>query len=131
MWEPQKLSGYSAAVKRLHGPGYCLVGNATEFLDPVFSSGVHLATYSALLVARAINSCLRGALGEERCFREYEMRYRREFGNFYQFLMAFYDMNQETDSYFWSARKIVNTDERDNEAFVRLATPAGSGGHGR
>lgn len=111
---------YSYCNTKFWGPGIALVGDAACFIDPVFSSGVHLATYSALLVARAINSCLRGALGEERCFREYEMRYRREFGNFYQFLMAFYDMNQETDSYFWSARKIVNTDERDNEAFVRL-----------
>lgn len=34
--------------------------------------------------------------------------------------MAFYDMNQDADSYFWSARKIVNTEERDNDAFVRL-----------
>jgi halogenation protein CepH len=97
-----------------------LVGDAACFIDPVFSSGVHLATYSALLAARAINTRLRGELDDERCFAEFETRYRREFGNFYQFLMAFYDMNQDADSYFWSARKIVSTEERDNEAFIRL-----------
>lgn len=111
---------YSYCNTRFWAPGVVLVGDAACFIDPVFSSGVHLATYSALLAARGINTRLRGDLDDERCFQEYEMRYRREFGNFYQFLMAFYDMDQEMDSYFWSARKIVNTDERDNEAFVRL-----------
>lgn len=111
---------YSYCNTRFWAPGVVLVGDSACFIDPVFSSGVHLATYSALLAARAINSCLAGDVDEERCFREFETRYRREFGNFYQFLMAFYDMNKDADSYFWSARKIVSTDERDNEAFVRL-----------
>lgn len=111
---------YSYNNTRFWAPGIALIGDAACFIDPVFSSGVHLATYSALLAARAINTRLRGALDDERCFGEYEVRYRREFGNFYQFLLAFYDMNQDMDSYFWSARKIVSTEERDNEAFIRL-----------
>ncbi len=111
---------YSYCNTRFWAPGVALVGDAACFIDPVFSSGVHLATYSALLAARSINTCLAGQLDEDRCFGEFELRYRREFGNFYQFLMAFYDMNQDADSYFWSARKIINTEERDNEAFIRL-----------
>jgi len=111
---------YSYCNTSFWSPGVVLVGDSACFIDPVFSSGVHLATYSALLAARAINTCLEDKVDEERCFGEFETRYRREFGNFYQFLMAFYDMNKDADSYFWSARKIVNTEERDNEAFVRL-----------
>jgi halogenation protein CepH len=112
---------YSYCNTRFWKPGYALVGDAACFIDPVFSSGVHLATYSALLVARSVNTCLAGsALSETECFDEFERRYRREFGNFYQFLVAFYDMSVEEESYFWKARKIVNTDERDNIAFVRL-----------
>jgi halogenation protein CepH len=101
-------------------PGLILIGDAACFVDPVFSSGVHLATYSALLVARSINTSLKGMVSEEICFTEFESRYRREFGNFYQFLSAFYDMHQDLDSYFWAARKILKTDEQANEAFVRL-----------
>ncbi|PMZ30061.1 FAD-dependent oxidoreductase, partial [Pseudomonas sp. GW247-3R2A] len=33
------IGGYSANVKTLHDPGFALLGNAAEFLDPVFSSG--------------------------------------------------------------------------------------------
>lgn len=43
------IGGYSANVERLHGPGYALLGNAGEFLDPVFSSGVTIAMRSAHL----------------------------------------------------------------------------------
>ncbi|MGZ5009131.1 MAG: NAD(P)/FAD-dependent oxidoreductase [Methylobacter sp.] len=45
------IVGYSANVKSLYGKGYALLGNAGEFLDPVFSSGVTIAMKSAGLVA--------------------------------------------------------------------------------
>jgi len=47
----RRITGYSANVSRLCGPGYALLGNAGEFLDPVFSSGVTIAFKSAQLAA--------------------------------------------------------------------------------
>jgi len=117
---------YSYCHDRFWKPGIALVGDAACFIDPVFSSGVHLATYSALLVARSVNSCLRGTIDEPRAFGEFEQRYRREYGLFYDFLVGFYDMKQSSDSYYWNARTILNTDERSNEAFVRLVAGAGT-----
>jgi len=49
-----RIGGYSANVKRLHGPGFALLGNAGEFLDPVFSSGVTIALRSAHLAAHTL-----------------------------------------------------------------------------
>ena len=46
------LRGYSSNVKQLCGPGYALLGNAGEFLDPVFSSGVTIAMTSAHLATK-------------------------------------------------------------------------------
>lgn len=60
LWAPKILQGYSAAVSQLHGPGYVMVGNATEFLDPVFSSGVTLALESANRAATLVDRELRG-----------------------------------------------------------------------
>jgi flavin-dependent dehydrogenase len=57
---PMTLEGYSISVKSLFGPHYCLVGNATEFLDPVFSSGVTLALESASRASYALIRELRG-----------------------------------------------------------------------
>ncbi len=101
-------------------PGMVLVGDAACFVDPVFSSGVHLATYSALLAARSINSVLAGAVGEQRAFDEFEARYRREYGVFYEFLMSFYDVHVDENSYFWSAKKVTNNSHTELESFVEL-----------
>jgi halogenation protein CepH len=111
---------YSYTNTHFWRPGLLLVGDAACFIDPIFSSGVHLATYSALLAARSINTVLRGDVDEPRAFTEFERRYRAEFENVYGFLVSFYDVHQNEESYFWRARKILNTTERANEAFVRL-----------
>lgn len=54
------LGGYSANVKRLHGKGFALLGNAAEFLDPVFSSGVTIAMRSASMAAGLLHRQLQG-----------------------------------------------------------------------
>ncbi|VAW49513.1 FIG022199: FAD-binding protein [hydrothermal vent metagenome] len=45
------INGYSAAVTKLFDKKFVLVGNASEFLDPVFSSGVTLALESGYKAA--------------------------------------------------------------------------------
>ncbi|MEK8078672.1 NAD(P)/FAD-dependent oxidoreductase [Pseudomonas sp. XK-1] len=54
------IGGYSANVKTLHGPGFALLGNAAEFLDPVFSSGVTIAMRSASMAAGTLHRQLSG-----------------------------------------------------------------------
>jgi len=56
------IGGYSASVTRLHGPGYALLGNAAEFLDPVFSSGVTIALRSSKLATDALHRQLNGEI---------------------------------------------------------------------
>ncbi|UUU28309.1 tryptophan 7-halogenase [Streptomyces sp. DSM 40750] len=108
-------------------PGMVLVGDAACFVDPVLSSGVHLATYGALLAARAINSSLDGTLEEARCFEEFEARYRHEYGLFYEFLVSFYDMHRDERSYYWSARKVTKVGATELQAFVELVGGLASG----
>jgi flavin-dependent dehydrogenase len=54
------ISGYAADVSQMYGPGYALLGNAGEFLDPIFSSGVTIAMKSARLATDALDKELRG-----------------------------------------------------------------------
>ena len=54
------ISGYSAAVTKLYDKNYILTGNASEFLDPVFSSGVTLALESGSKAAELVIRELRG-----------------------------------------------------------------------
>lgn len=52
LFEPRSIEGYSISTKQLFGEGYVLAGNATEFLDPVFSSGVTFAMESGNKAAK-------------------------------------------------------------------------------
>ncbi len=52
------LFGYSSNVTRMCGEGFALLGNAGEFLDPIFSSGVTIALRSASMAARAVTKTL-------------------------------------------------------------------------
>jgi halogenation protein CepH len=118
---------YSYANTKFWRPGMALVGDAACFVDPVFSSGVHLATYGALLAARSINSVLAQTIDEDTAFREFERRYHREFGVYYEFLVAFYDLNANEDSYFWSAKKVTKNTNSDLQSFVELVGGVSSG----
>ena len=60
LFEPIKLENYSRSVKKMYGDGFVLTGNSSEFLDPVFSSGVAFATESGILAAKLIIRELNG-----------------------------------------------------------------------
>lgn len=59
-FEPIHLKNYSAAVTNMYGDGFALTGNSSEFLDPVFSSGVCFATESGILAAKLAYRQLQG-----------------------------------------------------------------------
>jgi len=75
LFEPRVIEGYSIGVKQLFGDGYCLVGNTTEFLDPVFSSGVTLALESANRAAKVLSRQLSGEeVNWQHDYADYMMR---------------------------------------------------------
>ncbi|MEV7427875.1 tryptophan 7-halogenase [Streptomyces sp. NPDC091212] len=111
---------YSYIQEKFWRPGMVLVGDAACFIDPLFSSGVHLSTYSALLAARSINTTLRGAIDEADCFREYEARYRGEYDVFHDFLAAFYDLQKDEHAYFREAKSVTGSSASAEESFAEL-----------
>jgi len=85
----QKLNGYACNVKSLWGPHFALLGNAGEFLDPVFSSGITIAMKSASLAAPLVSRQLKGeAIDWE---QEYAVPLRRGVDTFRQYVTAWYD----------------------------------------
>ena len=84
-----KKDGYSSNVKTMFGKGFVLAGNATEFLDPVFSSGVTLALVSGDLAADLIARELKG---EEVDWQvEYQDYMMLGVDVFRDFVLAWYD----------------------------------------
>jgi flavin-dependent dehydrogenase len=104
IFEPRKITGYSSSVKKLYGDGFVLTGNSTEFLDPVFSSGVTLATESGAMAAKLISKELKG---EEVNWEEEYSNYLKEGVNVFRtFVSTWYD---------GSLQKIIFTQESNTE----------------
>jgi halogenation protein CepH len=119
---------YSYDSVRFHGPGYLLAGDAACFIDPVFSTGVHLACLAAYLGGRAAAKIVRGEAEEAEALAAYDASYRGAFDRYLRFLYFFYDHNVDADSYFWQARRILAYAPEDLEArtaFVRLISGRG------
>jgi halogenation protein CepH len=112
---------WSYCNTRFCRPGLVLIGAAACFIDPLFSSGIHLSTYSALLAARSINSILLNPEGEEEYLREFETRYRNEYAKFYRFLVTFYEDLDKVE-YCRRASEILQTGEEGSNALVRLVS---------
>lgn len=75
MFEPKSIAGYSISTKQLYGEGYVLVGNATEFLDPVFSSGVTFAMESGAKAGKLVGQFLKGEnVNWQKDYTEYMMQ---------------------------------------------------------
>ncbi len=60
LFEPRVISNYSVSISKFYGEGFILCGNSTEFLDPIFSSGVTLAITSGHQAAKLVSSHLKG-----------------------------------------------------------------------
>lgn len=116
---------YSYASERFCGPGYFMIGDAAAFLDPLLSSGVHLATFSAMLAAAGLNSFEREEVSEAEMLAFFEDSYRQAYLRFLVFLSAFYDVGRGRDAYFWEAQRLTQEDVSEHDlklAFLKLVT---------
>ena len=83
------LVGYSANVKHLAGRNYALLGNAGEFLDPVFSSGVTIALKSSSLAVPLLDRVLQGENVD--WMQEYEIPLRKGIQVFRAYVESWYE----------------------------------------
>lgn len=85
----RETTGYSCDVSQLFGSNFALLGNAGEFLDPVFSSGVTIAMKSASLAAEALDKQFNGSVVD--WDQEYSKPLRAGIDTFRVFVEAWYD----------------------------------------
>ena len=82
-------ANFSYRRKTMSGDGYLMVGDAFAFIDPVFSSGVHLALNSAVLGAKVVEAHLRHSPDYAQRLREFERMVRRAINTFSWFIHRF------------------------------------------
>ncbi len=92
--QPVRVTGeYSYQSQKIGGDGFCLVGYAFAFLDPLFSTGVFLALKSGEMAADSIHAGLQAGRVDTAHFADYYARQRRAVMSFRHLVYAFYDLS--------------------------------------
>jgi hypothetical protein len=88
-----------------------IVGDAACFLDPLLSSGVHLALYSAFNAAACIASVHRGEVSEQDALAYFEFAYRRAYTRLLALVSVMYERYLGKDGFFRVSDRLVGADE--------------------
>jgi flavin-dependent dehydrogenase len=80
---------YSYTCTRMSGRNWLMVGDAYAFVDPIFSTGVFLAMYSAELAAEVVAGALADPARERSLQRHYEREVRRGLSALSWFIFRF------------------------------------------
>lgn len=107
--------GYTSA--RAHGKGWVLVGDAAFFIDPCYSSGVHLALSMAKESVHLFLESRRTGKNQTELFAEYEKTLRKDEKLVLRFVDAFY-MATRNRALKWLIP--ITTTERVNRSFVAV-----------
>jgi hypothetical protein len=110
---------YSYFAGKLTGPGYFLVGDAACFIDPLLSTGVHLATHSAMLCAASIASVLHGEVTEQQAMTFFEQSYRQTYLRLMAIVSGMYSQYDGKETYFWQAQQLTLHDYDDSGAMMQ------------
>ena len=102
---PFVIRDWSYISDEVVGDGYILVGDAACFVDPLFSSGVHLALMAGVLAAAYVTTVLKDPSMHEAAGRVYKEMYYKEYDHFRAMAQLFYSSNRTVESYFWEARR--------------------------
>ena len=122
---PSVVRDWSYSSERTTGPRFVMTGDSACFVDPLFSSGVHLALMSGVMAAAYATTALKAADGGDEQLRDlsgevYQELYYKEYNQFREMARLFYASNLTSDSYFWEARRITGENEYNpRQSFIQ------------
>jgi flavin-dependent dehydrogenase len=102
---------YSYVADSFCGPGHYSVGDAACFLDPLLSTGVHLAMYSGLLSAASTVAAASGQVSDLEARGFYEALYRNAYTRLFALVSGMYRKYQGRRGYFWLAQQLLRTEQ--------------------
>ena len=83
---------YSYCMDKFVGNGFLLVGDAARFVDPIFSSGVSVALYSAKFAAEQIRHAFERSDFSAKTLQPYEDRLKHGTRIWYEFITLYYKL---------------------------------------
>ena len=79
---PKVTKDWSYKCSKLYGPNYVQVGDAACFIDPLFSSGVHMAMMGAVLASSYVKTIIDNPIDFEQVGSSYQQLYFKEYNHF-------------------------------------------------
>ena len=129
---PTVIRDWSYVSSEVVGPGWVLSGDAACFIDPLFSTGVHLALSSGIMAAAYVATALTDPDLAAAAAPVYKELYFQQYSHFRELARLFYASNRTVDSYFWEVRRVLADDSlTPREAFVRATAGQSSKGYER
>ena len=116
---------WSYRCSQFSAPGLLLVGDAACFVDPILSTGLHLALRGGISAACVANSVLGG--GDERLARLwYDSTYSAAYEQYEQMALWWYHGDRNRERWFERSRRLIDRNDfgRDlppRKAFIHLA----------
>lgn len=98
---------WSYRSRRTSGPGVLLAGDAACFIDPILSTGVHLAMSAGYWAAACVHSSLEEPRHEPFFRRFYDETYRAMYRELLTQVKAFYKTEVRRDSVYWTSKKVL------------------------
>lgn len=93
----QTISNISYLNDSFVGDGFALVGDASMFLDPIFSAGVFIAARGGLFAARTIDAALEAGDVSAEKLRSYEKAIRYPMAKMFKMIYNWYDLLEAPD----------------------------------
>jgi flavin-dependent dehydrogenase len=90
LWPGLAQADFSYRVRDMTGDGWLAIGDAGGFIDPLFSTGVHIASYGARLGAETIHAALTDGDVSRARLADFEATIRRGAELFIIVVQAFY-----------------------------------------
>lgn len=103
----RNVRDWSYRVGKVAGPGFFLAGDASGFVDPVLSTGVHLAMHSGFHAADLVSQVLSGKCGEADAIDAYSKQHAELFGDMLRIVRFFYQQNLHREDYFWESKQML------------------------
>ncbi len=128
---PRAVRDWSYSASSMTGPGWVLAGDAACFVDPLFSTGVHLAVTAAHMAAAYVVTAFADPELAPDAAVAFERLYRTQYEHFHELARLFYAGNQSVESYFWEARRITGEQRPPRQAFIRAVSGQAAAGYER
>ncbi|WP_327287068.1 NAD(P)/FAD-dependent oxidoreductase [Streptomyces sp. NBC_01198] len=113
---------WSYTSTQFHGNGWVCVGDSAAFVDPLFSTGVALATLAGSTLSKIVDQILKHPQIEAAALDRYATAYRGFFDEIRMFVERFYDRTKYKEFYYSLASEMVDPDHErtPNANFVQL-----------